>query len=72
MEEYTHREFDALGQDRQTPYRLLTSDFVSTVEFEGQTIVKVAPEGLTMLADQAMRDASHLLRPDTWNKSCTF
>ncbi len=62
MEEYTHRELMPLGQD-QTPYRLLTSDFVSTVEFEGQTIVKVAPEGLTMLADQAMRDASHLLRP---------
>ena len=62
MEEYTHRELMPLGQD-QTPYRLLTSDFVSTVEFEGQTVVKVAPEGLTMLADQAMRDASHLLRP---------
>ena len=62
MEEYTHRELMPLGQD-QTPYILLTSDFVSTVEFEGQTIVKVAPEGLTMLADQAMRDASHLLRP---------
>ena len=62
MEEYTHRELMPLGQD-QTPYRLLTSDFVSTVEFEGQTIVKVAPEGLTILADQAMRDASHLLRP---------
>ena len=62
MEEYTHRELMPLGQD-QTPYRLLTSDFVSTVKFEGQTIVKVAPEGLTMLADQAMRDASHLLRP---------
>jgi fumarate hydratase class I len=61
MEEYTHRELMPLGQD-QTPYRLLTSDFVSTVEFEGQTIVKVAPEGLTILADQAMRDASHLLR----------
>ena len=62
MEEYTHRELMPLGQD-QTHYRLLTSDFVSTVEFEGQTIVKVAPEGLTMLADQAIRDASHLLRP---------
>ncbi len=62
MEEYTHRELMPLGQD-QTPYRLLTSDFVSTVEFKGQTIVEVAPEGLTMLADQAMRDASHLLRP---------
>ena len=62
MEEYTHRELMPLGQD-QTPYILLTSDFVSTVEFEGQTIVEVAPEGLTMLADQAMRDASHLLRP---------
>ena len=62
MEEHTHHELIPLGQD-QTPYRLLTSDFVSTTEFEGKTIVRVAPEGLTMLADQAMRDASHLLRP---------
>lgn len=62
MDNYTHRELIPLGQD-QTPYRLLTSDFVSTTEFEGRTIIKVAPEGLTILADQAMRDASHLLRP---------
>ncbi len=62
MNGYTHYELIPLGQD-QTPYRLLTTDFVSTAQFEGRTIVKVAPEGLTMLADQAIRDASHLLRP---------
>ncbi len=62
MNGYTHHELIPLGPD-QTPYRLLTTDFVSTAQFEGRTIVKVAPEGLSMLADQAIRDASHLLRP---------
>ena len=62
MNGYTHHELIPLGHD-PTPYRLLTTDFVSTAQFEGRTIVKVAPEGLTMLADQAIRDASHLLRP---------
>ncbi|MFT5087558.1 MAG: fumarate hydratase class I, partial [Planctomycetota bacterium] len=50
-----------LGKD-ETRYRLLTKDYVSTVEFEGREILKVAAEGLTLLADQAIRDSAHLLR----------
>ena len=62
MIDYTHHEMIPLGQD-ETPYRLLTTDHVSTGSFEGQKILKVKPAGLIMLADQAMRDSSHLLRP---------
>jgi len=51
-----------LGAD-ETPYRKLTSDFVETAEFEGEEILKVAPEGLTLLAAEAFHDANHLLRP---------
>ncbi|CCQ72817.1 fumarate hydratase [Magnetospira sp. QH-2] len=51
-----------LGED-DTPYRLLTTEGVSTAEFEGKTIVRVAPEVLTELTAQAMIDCSHLLRP---------
>ena len=51
-----------LGKD-ETEYRLLTSDHVSTVEVDGKTFLKIAPEGLTELAAIAMRDTSHLLRP---------
>jgi len=62
MNGYTHHEMIALGPD-ETPYRLLTTDHVSTGTFEGQDVLKVESAGLTMLADQAMRDNAHLLRP---------
>ena len=62
MNGYTHRELLPLGED-PTPYRLLTTDFVSTSQFEGHPILKVASAGLTLLADQAIRDSAHLLRP---------
>ncbi|MCH2186781.1 fumarate hydratase, partial [Myxococcota bacterium] len=50
------------GEDT-TPYRKLTSDYVRTVEFDGQTLLRVDPEALTVLAREAMRDVSFLLRP---------
>lgn len=46
----------------ETEYYLLTKEHVSVSEFEGQEILKVAPEGLTLLAQQAFYDASFLLR----------
>lgn len=51
-----------LGEDT-TPYRKLTSDYVSVSEFEGESILKVEPEGLRLLAEQAFIDINHLLRP---------
>ncbi len=62
MNDYIHRELLKLGKD-ETKYRLLTKDYVSTGEFEGREILKVDSAGLTMLADQAIRDSAHLLRP---------
>ena len=38
-----------LSQD-QTEYYLLTRDYVSVSEFEGQEILKVDPQALTLLA----------------------
>jgi len=46
-----------------TPYRLLTDRHVSVGNFEGAEVVKVAAEGLSLLAEQAFTDVSHLLRP---------
>lgn len=46
-----------------TKYVLLTSDYVSTAEFEGRKILKVQPEGLALLAKEAMRNVSFFLRP---------
>lgn len=51
-----------LGKD-ETQYRKLTSDYVSVVEFDGEEVLKVEPEGLRLLAEQAFADINHLLRP---------
>jgi len=45
-----------------TKYRLLTKEHVSLTKFEGKDILKVEPEGLTFLANLAIRDVSFLLR----------
>jgi fumarate hydratase class I len=50
-----------LGADTTT-YRLLTREGVSTSTFEGQEILKVAPETLSFLARHAFHDASFYLR----------
>ena len=62
MVEFQYEELLPLGKD-DTTYRLLTADHVTTVQFEGQTVLKVAPEGLELLAEAAFKDVSHLLRP---------
>jgi len=62
MSNYLHHEIFPLGEDT-TPYRLLTRDHVSTAKFEGRDVLKVDVQALSLLADQAMRDTSHLLRP---------
>ncbi len=61
--EFRYQEPFPMGKDN-SEYYLLTKDFVSTANLEGQEILKVAPEGLTLLARTAMRDCSFLLRPE--------
>ncbi|WP_449549985.1 class I fumarate hydratase FumA [Lelliottia amnigena] len=46
-----------------TDYYLLTKEHVSVAEFAGQEILKVEPEALTLLAQQAFHDAAFMLRP---------
>jgi fumarate hydratase class I len=50
-----------LGKDT-TNYRLLTRDHVSVTQFDGKEILKIEPEALTFLANEAIRDVSFLLR----------
>ena len=50
-----------LGKDN-TEYRLLTTEGVSTGEFEGKTILKVTKEALTRLAQEAFHDVEFKLR----------
>jgi fumarate hydratase class I len=46
-----------------TEYYLLTKEHVSIAEFDGQEVLKVEPEALTLLAQQAFHDAAFMLRP---------
>ena len=49
------------GKDT-TEYYLLTKDYVSVSEFEGNPILKIEKEGLTAMANAAFRDVSFMLR----------
>ncbi|MFP2421462.1 class I fumarate hydratase FumA [Pseudescherichia vulneris] len=46
----------------ETEYYLLSREHVSVAEFDGQPMLKVEPEALTLLAQQAFHDASFMLR----------
>lgn len=61
--EFKYQDMFPLGKD-STEYTLLTKEYVSTVNFEGKEMLKVAPEGLTMLAEQAFHDVNFFLRPE--------
>lgn len=61
--EFNYQEPFPLGKD-ETEYYLLTKDHVSVSKFEGETIVKVEPDGLTKLAQAALRDTSFMLRTE--------
>jgi fumarate hydratase class I len=62
MPEFTFQKMFEPAED-QTPYRLLTKDHVEVVSSAGRDFVTVAPEGLSLLAKEAMRDIAHFLRP---------
>lgn len=51
----------SLGSD-QTEYYKLSGNFVSISEFEGNPMLKIEPEALTLITRVALRDASFLLR----------
>jgi len=61
MTEFSYQEMFPIGED-QTEYRLLTTDHVAVKYFEGNEIIKIEAQGLTLLTEQAFKDTSHLLR----------
>ena len=62
MPEFHYTDLLPLGPD-ETPYRLLTTEGVSTLEAGGRTFLQIEPSALRLLASTAIRDISHLLRP---------
>jgi fumarate hydratase class I len=61
MVEFNYQDPFPLSKD-DTTYRLLTKEYISTTKLDGEEILKIQPEGLVFLANQAMRDVSFLLR----------
>jgi len=62
---FVHTELlplDATGPD-ETPYRLLTTEGVSTFSAQGNEFVRIEPDALTLLTREAMFDIAHFLRP---------
>ncbi len=67
MAEFIYQEPFPLSEDT-TEYRLLTKDYVKTVECDGRRILRVAPEGLELLAREAIADVSFYLRASHLHK----
>ena len=63
MPEFAYEDLLPIGAD-ETPYRLLTTEGVEVVEGPGgRQFLQVAPEALRLLAETAMEDIAHYLRP---------
>ena len=63
MSDFIHHEMFPLAEDTAS-YRRLTTDYVATARFEGETVLKVDTRALTLLAEEAMRDTAHFLRSE--------
>ena len=59
--EFKYAPMFQTGKD-DTEYYLLSKEHVSVGDFEGKPILKVEPEALTLMINQAFRDVSFLLR----------
>ncbi len=62
MSKFIYQEPFPIDKD-DTEYRLITKDFVSTIEVDGREILKIDPKALELLAEEAMTDVSFFLRP---------
>ena len=63
MPEFRYVDMLPIGKD-ETPYRLLTTEGVELIDGpDGRKFLKVAPGSLTLLAETAMHDIAHYLRP---------
>ena len=60
--EFRYSDLLPTGTD-DTPYRLVTTEGVSTFEADGETFLRVSPEAIRTLTSEAMHDISHYLRP---------
>jgi fumarate hydratase class I len=62
-DDFVYQDMLPAGHHGDTPYRLLTTDGVSTSRAGGRELLEVDPAVLTLLTAEAIRDISHFLRP---------
>jgi len=65
MPDFKYQDPMPLGAESTKYYKIDGSEkFISVENFDGQDVLKVDPEALTVLSNTAMKDVSFLLRPD--------
>jgi fumarate hydratase class I len=60
--EFHYSDLLPTGAD-DTPYRLVTTEGVSTDQVNGRTFLQVSPDAIRQLTAEAMHDIAHYLRP---------
>ncbi|WP_372735500.1 fumarate hydratase [Nocardioides sp.] len=60
--EFRYSDLLPTGPD-ETPYRLITTEGVSSFEADGSTFLRIEPEAIRTLTAEAMHDIAHYLRP---------
>lgn len=61
MSSFVYQDIFEQARDA-TSYKKISSDYVSEIDFEGQKVLKVDPQALSVLAEAAMSDVSFYLR----------
>lgn len=61
MADYIYTKPFQISKD-ETAYRLLTKDYVKTINVEGRSVLSIDPKGLELLASEALSDVSFYLR----------
>ena len=61
MPEFSYQKPFPLKKD-PTTYKLISTDYVSTIEVDGRKILKVDPKALELVAEKALADVSFYLR----------
>ena len=59
---FIYQDIYAIGPDTTT-YEKISSDYVSTSDFHGELILRIQPEALTLLANEAFKAINFMLRP---------
>lgn len=61
MSDFIYHSLLPTGPDT-TEYKCISTDYVTSIDFDGRPFIKIDPAGLTFLAERAMADVSHLFR----------